>query len=363
MLHLKHITLSLKHTALLLLCCVCSLAVSAQVVVQAHADTASILIGEQIDIKVTCSVNAKQQVQFPYFQPKQELVKGVEVVGNGRVDTLLLNDGKRMELSRRYTITSFDSAVYRIPPFKVTVDGKEYASRGNIGLKVSTVPVDTVHVDQFNGPHDVIDQPFEWSWELILLALLCVVLLVCITAMAVRLADPRLITRRVVINPPVPAHVKAMNSIEQIKKQPTDNVKEYYTNLTEALRTYIEDRFKFNAREMTTAEIIDKLCETNNEAALNELKNVLLTADLVKFAKHSTSLSEQDRNLVQALDYVQTTQLPPEALPKPKIETVSLSNKQQLLWRNVMRVATVVLSVVTLALFAYCIYICYCSFA
>ena len=89
---------------------------------------------------------------------------------------------------------------------------------------------------------------------------------------------------------------------------------------------------------MTTSEIIEKLNQTNNEEAINELKQVLTTADLVKFAKHTTSLTEQDRNLVQAMDYVQTTKFVPKEPPKSRIEYVSLSNKQQIMWRNIMRV-------------------------
>ena len=135
----------------------------AQVIVEAHTDTASILIGEQIQMRVKCPVNAGQKVKFPSYSPQQQIVQGVEVVGNGSIDTLVLNNGKRLELTRRYTITSFDSAMYQIPAFKVDVDGKASASRHGVGLKVSTVAVDLPHPEKFNGPHAVVEQPFEWS--------------------------------------------------------------------------------------------------------------------------------------------------------------------------------------------------------
>lgn len=334
----------------------------AQVLVEAHTDTASILIGEQIQMRVKCTVNAGQKVKFPSYSPQQQIVQGVEVVGNGSIDTLVLNNGKRLELTRRYTITSFDSAMYQIPPFKVEVDGKTYASRNSVGLKVSTVAVDLQHPEKFNGPHAVVEQPFEWSWTMWLCALLCVAMLAAVVALAVRLTDPKLITRRVIINPPTPAHITAINNIEQIKRKPADDVKLYYMELTEALRSYIEKRFGFNAKEMTTNEIVRHLYETNNEEAMTELKSVLETADLVKFAKHKTTLTEQDQSLMSAMSYVQTTKQEPQELPKPRVVYESLSNKQQIRWRNVMHVVMWILGIGTLALWTWTAYMAYCCF-
>ena len=334
----------------------------AQVIVEAHTDTASILIGEQIQMRVKCTVNAGQKVKFPSYSPQQQIVQGVEVVGNGSIDTLVLNNDKRLELTRRYTITSFDSAMYQIPPFKVEVDGKTYASRNSVGLKVSTVAVDLQHPEKFNGPHAVVEQPFEWSWTMWLCALLCVAMLAAVVALAVRLTDPKLITRRVIINPPTPAHITAINNIEQIKRKPADDVKLYYMELTEALRSYIEKRFGFNAKEMTTNEIVRHLYETNNEEAMTELKSVLETADLVKFAKHKTTLTEQDQSLMSAMSYVQTTKQEPQELPKPRVVYESLSNKQQIRWRNVMHVMMWILGIGTLALWTWTAYMAYCCF-
>lgn len=334
----------------------------AQVIVEAHTDTASILIGEQIQMRVKCTVNAGQKVKFPSYSPQQQIVQGVEVVSNGSIDTLVLNNGKRLELTRRYTITSFDSAMYQIPPFKVEVDGKTYASRNSVGLKVSTVAVDLQHPEKFNGPHAVVEQPFEWSWTMWLCVLLCVAMLAAVVALAVRLTDPKLITRRVIINPPTPAHITAINNIEQIKRKPADDVKLYYMELTEALRSYIEKRFGFNAKEMTTNEIVRHLYETNNEEAMTELKSVLETADLVKFAKHKTTLTEQDQSLMSAMSYVQTTKQEPQELPKPRVVYESLSNKQQIRWRNVMHVVMWILGIGTLALWTWTAYMAYCCF-
>ncbi len=313
-----------------LLCGFLSVPALAQVTVEAHMDTAAILIGEQVRVRVKCAAGAGQDVRFPEYQPRQEITPGVEVVAAGAVDTARDNSGRSVALTRYYTVTSFDSALYALPPFEVQVDGKSYKSRGTLGLKVNTVPVDTVHVDDFPGPHDVVEIPFAFSWRLVLLSLLALVLGTGAVALALRLADPRGFTRRVVIHPPVPAHVTAIEGIERIKKEYNPDSKARYMLLTDTLRSYIESRFGFSAREMTSQEIVAKLSAADDGGeALGELRSVLETADLVKFAKHDVTMDEQDRSFVEAMSFVQTTKIVPAAPPQPRVEYVSLSGGRQ----------------------------------
>lgn len=338
----------MRKTILLFVLSLLFLPVIAQITVESRLDTTSILIGEQVQLHIKCCAGIQQHVEFPFYQPQQEITPGVEVVNNGRVDTLLSQNGKKMELTRRYTITAFDSALYQLPQISVRVDGKEYLTHNKIGLKVSTVAVDTVHIDNFNGPHDVVDLPFVWSWRTTLLSLLSIFLAFVTLVLSVRLADPKLITRRIVIHPPTPAHVTAINNIERLKQRAVSDSKAYYMDLTETLRAYIERRFSFNAREMTTSQIIDELMVNEKADALAELKDILVIADLVKFAKHTTSLPEQERSLLQALDYVQATKQNPEELPKPRLEYETLSGHRQRQLRMAMKVGTIISGVASI---------------
>lgn len=354
---------SLLPLPIALACCLLTaLRGMAQAVVETHLDTVAIRIGEQVQLQVKCTAPKGAQVAFPTFNTEEELTPGVEVVANGRTDTLLADGGQRMTLTRRYTITSFDSALYTLPPFTVEVDGKEYASRESLGLRVSTVPVDTVHVDNFNGPHDVVELPFVWTARQTLWAALALALLLVAAVLAVRLSDPRLITRRIVVRPPTLPHVAALDDMERMKQRPETDAKAYYMQLTETLRSYIERRFGFNAREMTTSEIIGQLTATDNAEALGELQDILLTADLVKFAKHQTSVTEQDRSLLQALDYVQTTKLVPAEPPKPRIEYVGLSNGKQRALRTAMKLTAVACVLAAWGTAAWVIYDLYSCF-
>ena len=76
------------------------------------------------------------------------------------------------------------------------------------------------------------------------------------------------------VEPKLPPHQLAMKEIERIKTEKIwqkGQSKEYYTELTDALRTYIKNRFGFNALEMTSSEIIDKLLEFNYKEAISDL--------------------------------------------------------------------------------------------
>ena len=92
------------------------------------------------------SMDANQKLRLPLL--RDTLVRGVEILDVAKPDTQLLNDNKRWLVSQEYTVTSFDSALYYLPPFEVLVNDKAYRSKA-LALKVYSIPVDTLHPDQF----------------------------------------------------------------------------------------------------------------------------------------------------------------------------------------------------------------------
>ena len=129
--------------------------------VEQRIDSLQILIGQQTVLHLKASVKQGDKVELPSFKPQQQITPGVEVVEQSKGDTSHIGDD-RMVVSRDYTLTSFDEKVYVIPALNVKVNGKN--CHGNqLALKVLTVPVDTVHPNQFYPPKDVQDNPFSWS--------------------------------------------------------------------------------------------------------------------------------------------------------------------------------------------------------
>lgn len=297
-------------------------ATQAQVTVDVRIDSMQLFIGQQTGITLDITCDASQHPILPVLQERGMLTPGVEVVKILPTDTTLLNEGKRMQLTQRYIVTSFDSSLYYLPPMEVLIDTTHYRSKA-LALRVYTVPVDTVHLDEFFGIKDIQSPPFSWhDWKKICYgSLVITLLLLLISAMLVWLKQGNPIIRIVRRKVKLPAHQVAMNQIDRIKQErlgTQEDSKEYYTELTDTLRTYIQERYGFRAMDMTSSEIIDRLMQESDQDALEELRQLFQTADLVKFAKYNTLINENDANLVTAINYINTTKLEVDPNQKPE---------------------------------------------
>jgi len=346
-----------------ILLAICSLltfaTLKAQVTVDAKLDSAGIFIGQRIGMTLEVSADAGKRVELPQWDSLQLIAPGIEFVNATPADTDYVNDGKRMILTRRYYFTSFDSAVYLIPPMKVNVDGKDYESK-KLALKVVTYDVDTLHADSIFGMKAELAPPFDWAeWRLvIILGIIALLIMGLFGYVVYRLKNNKPIIRRISTKQHIAPHKAAMQKIEQIKEEKiwqSEDSKEYYTQLTDTLRQYIKERYGFNATEMTSFEIIQKLQEVNDEDAIAELRELFETADLVKFAKYSTLANENDRNLVSAIEYInQTKQEEPEQKPQP--EVIVVEEKRSKIAKIVLISSMVIAIAVLMGVIGYIIY-------
>ena len=338
------------------------LAASAQVSVEAVIDSIQIFVGQQAHVTLTATAKENAKVEFPQFKPMEYITPGVEVLDRQELEQQAQDNGF-VSRSMVYTMTSFADTLYYIPPMTVKIDGKPYKSK-SLALKVLTIEVDTLHAEQFFGPKDVQDNPFLWSdWEWpFWLSVLMLVLLAVAYYLYLRLRDNKPIISHIRIVKRLLPHQKAMKEIEQIKANKmvsSENSKEYYTKLTDTLRKYIEERYGFNAMEMTSSEIIEKLMASQDQKALDELRQLFTTADLVKFAKYSTLINENDANLVNAIDFINQTKL--ENVPVEETVKLQLSEEDQRSQktRRVLKYFITAIAVVCLALFGYVVYTLY----
>ena len=321
----------------------------AQASVEAKIDPIEMMIGEQATVTLTVQAGEGANVQWPTFQPRQQIVPGVEVLATH-------TSSQTMTL----TLTSFDGNLYHLPPFKVKVNGKEVKS-ADLALKVVEMEVDTTHMEKFFGPKDVQDNPFQWSdWsQPFWLSVLMLVLAALGYYLYLRLRSNKPVIAHIKIVKRLLPHQKAMKEIEQIKADKmvtSENQKEYYTKLTDTLRKYIEERYGFSAMEMTSSEIIDRLMSTGDQQSLDELRQLFTTADLVKFAKYSTMINENDANLVSAIDFINQTKLenqPVEEVQKPQLSEADQRSQKE---RRVLKAVIWIVTIATAALFCYIVY-------
>ena len=332
---------------------------SAQTVEQ-RIDSLQMLIGQQTVLHLKATAKRGAKIVLPSFKPQDQMIPGVEVVEQSKGDTMKVDDEQIM-VSRDYTLTSFDENVYAIPALNFKIDGKNY--HGNqLVLKVLTVPVDTVHPNQFYPPKGVQDNPFSWAeWSFAFwLSLLMIIICGAMLYLRNRLKKNKPIITRIRIVRRVPAHEKALREIHDIKQHHSttsqETQKEYYTQLTNTLREYIVSRFGFNAMEMTSAEIIDHLRASGDQKMIDELRMLFSTADLVKFAKYEIPMNENDSNLVNAINFIDQTKTDEQPKEEKVVPQLSMEDQKSQQQRRLIKTLLWVGGFVAAAIFAYVTY-------
>ena len=350
----------MKRIAFVLCLMICTIANAvAQVSVEQSLDSLQILIGQEAHVTVDVTMKKGQSLIMPKRKEGSVIVPGIEVTGENVADTIEKGDDV-VRVRKVYTITSFDEDLYYLPPIEVKIDNKTYKGK-SLALKVLTVPVDTLHPNKFFPPKGVQDSPFSWEdWETpYYLSMLVILLTIIVVYLLLRLKDNKPIIARVRIVKNILPHQKAMKKIEKIK---TDNLvtsgdqKEYYTRLTDTLRSYIEERFGFSAMEMTSSEIIEMLQKNSDKEMIEELTTLFTTADLVKFAKHQVQINENDMNLVNAVDFINKTKVENGETQKVIKPNISEEDKRSIKSRKYIKASVVVIAVAELIILSYVIY-------
>jgi len=123
---------------------------------------------------------------------------------------------------------------------------------------------------------------------------------------------------QVALVPPVPAHVRAKQKLEEalaLISQP----KPFVIAVSDATRTYLEERFQFRAPERTTEEFLRELGGTDLLAGdqKESLGGFLESCDLVKFAKYEPTVTELHGLHHSAVKMVEETE------PKPVVNSNS----------------------------------------
>ena len=296
--------------------------------VSATMDSTILLVGEQTRLTFTVAQMRDRQVCAPVFS--DTIVSGLEIVERLPLDTQLADDGLLL-VSQSYVLTSFDSALYFIDaqPF---VDGADTLYSNPLSLKVVSIPVDTAqHAIADIKP--VYAPPFDWPlFWLIVLITLGVVALAVIGFFVYRYVKRHAAPSAEVAEPQDlrPAHEIALERLDVIKAEKLwqqNRDKEYHTQLTDVVRDYIARRFGICAVEQTSAEILAGIQPelSGQKTVYADLKTLLTTSDLVKFAKYKPLVSEDEKSLALAYQFVEATK---EVAPDADAQTVAESSNE-----------------------------------
>jgi hypothetical protein len=277
--------------------------------VKAQIETSRIRIGEQFSFKI--SVNEIENV----ILPKLEL-KGLEVIDSSKVDTI------NNMLIQKYVLTGFDSGAYYIPQQQIFIRNQAYLT-DSLLINITTVKIDTTKVKKY--PIKTIKaEPYTFDdfkiYIYILLAALAIIgFWIYWFVIRKRKTEEDSPTFRVL--PPYEEAIFKLNELDEKLLWQNNKVKEYYSELTEIVRGYIERELKVPALEQTTDEIVEMLKDFNEAKTINtsketikKLKELLQEADLVKFAKSKPLSLEIEEDRKDALDII--SNLKPKPIKK-----------------------------------------------
>ncbi|QCX02424.1 hypothetical protein FGM00_18825 [Aggregatimonas sangjinii] len=287
--------------------------------IASEVDTTFIKIGEQVTFKVTVEVDSTAQVIFPDGQTFSPL----ETVEASDTDTVL-RQKERMTLLKTYALTQFDSGAYKLPTQRIEIDGKGYFT-DSLMINVATVPVDTLKQQMFDiKPLIQVERTSGSYWKLLLGILGALLLIAGLFYWFVFRKKPLSEAEKEALLPPYDRALMELKRLENSRYLIQDEYKQYYSELTDIVRSYLEEDVHVSALESTTDQLIEKLelLKDSGELELDtetivQFKKILQTADLVKFAKSKpdTLVAEQDRKTIEQI-VVKTH----DALPEPTEE-------------------------------------------
>ncbi len=293
--------------------------------VTATIDSTTVEIGQEIRYKMQVEADSTQIVVFPEgntFIP-------LEVIESRKIDTS--RNGKRFSLIKEYALTQFDSGHYTIPIQKVLVGDKVFFT-DSLKVEIRDVLVDTTKQKMYEiKPLVEVEASNNWwsslkdflkSWIFIFsfIAFILITLIILVYFFFLK----KKIRNKKNDLPPYERAILALRKIDESHLLEQDSHKEYYSQLSDTARKYIDEEVYDHAMESTTDELITRLDEEIKSGHLNldkttieELKKVLKTADMAKFAKSKPDVitAKADRNVIE-----QVIHKTKSAIPEPTEE-------------------------------------------
>lgn len=295
-------------------------ALAQEAVATAELDTSSISIGQQAKLllKIAYRVDNGKQVQIHWPAITDTLRKEVEVVTQSKIDTLIPDKNNPFEFvqSKTLLITSFDSGYWAIPPFKFIINSDTVGvSTAPLLLQVGTVAVDTAQaIRDIKAPYDETYSWIDWIKDHMyvvygtIIAIIIAIVIIYVVRHFRKVPPPTV----EVETPKVPPHITAIEKLDKLNNEKLwqeGKLKLYHSSLSEIIREYIESRFRIQALEQTTDEILYGFRNISiDEESKRKLKQLLVLSDMVKFAKEQPLPNENELSMEYAYDFVKGTQ-------------------------------------------------------
>jgi len=286
--------------------------------VSSSIDSTSIKIGERIIYSILVEADTTDLVVFPEGQTFLPL----EMTESFKSDTTIKN--AKYNLIKRYGLTQFDSGGYIIPKQKIVIGGRTFFT-DSLNVEVNDIIIDTTKQGLYDiKPLIEVDKSAGNWWKYLLYTLVFLALFGGLLYWFIWRKKPLTQEEKIAMLSPYERAKLSLQKLDDADYLQNEELKDYYSELTGIIRTYLDEKVYDHALESTTDELMDRLrlLKDGNRIDLkpediNNIETILKRADLVKFAKSKPdiALAEIDRKTIDIeIDQVK------EALPEPTEE-------------------------------------------
>lgn len=253
--------------------------------VTTSVDTTKNKIGAEFKLTIKTDVDTSSKVKFP----EAKNFGALEVIHSYKIDTV--RNGARYELIKKYGLTQFDSGKYTIQRIPVLINGKPFFS-DSIKVEVNDIQVDTLKQKMYDIKDIAeVESPIG-TWWIYILIFFAIGIAGYFIYKFIKKRQNQPKAEVIVFKSPIEKATTLLQQLEIKELWQKGEIKDYYSELTDIARNYIEEEINIPAMESTTSELIDglrkaakqKKLKLSNETVEN-LEKVLKQADLVKFAK------------------------------------------------------------------------------
>lgn len=284
---------------------------SSLIEVTAEVDKSVITIGDRITY--TLKINRDKNLKIEQPGPAANL--GMFEIKDYEIHDPVEKDGNIVE-QYDYTISVFDTGKFVIPPFPVAFFPSDTSKKYQI---IKSEPIEITVESLLSAENNEIKdiKPpllIPMNYARIILIGGCILVLASVIFFLFyyykKKKQGKPLFRKEVIRP---AHEIAFEELEKLlgtSYLEEKKYKQFFSQLSDILKHYLENRFFITAMEETTTELLESLQEIDlKDGAFEKAKEVLDLSDLIKFAKYEPQTEEIEKTIELTKEFIHITQL------------------------------------------------------
>jgi len=272
-------------------------------------DRNKILLGEQVNLQLKAEdINTRMFFLQDWFSIPDS-ISHIQVVKRSAIDTI--NVGGVTTFTQMLTITSFDSGKWKLGPLQLIMQDRTTGNQTVLqtdSVVLEVLPVDVSNMQNYHDVKDILDVEVKPNyWLYVAIAASAIVLIILIWLMV---KDSK--KKKVELPKPAYKGTPLEHALQQIKELEGEDlpakqqVKLFYTRLSEILRNYFNDRFNVHSSHATSDELMVLLSVyLQDEKYRTEFYQLLRLSDAVKFAKYIPSTEQNEKAVKTAIETLQ----------------------------------------------------------